>query len=203
MKRFLVIIVVALITSMSVSAQEGYSDTKHEVAVSFGTWSNSQWIDLYESIINIWVTLGSVSEHNEKLTGPISAEYFYHAKEWLGVGGIFVYGKSTSDTYLEHDNTKIGKSTNSYYTLMPAVKFDWLRKKNFGMYSKLAIGATLRSQKSESTDPAFKDETDSNIHVNWQLSALGIEGGLPKVRAFAELGFGEQGVILAGLRYKF
>ena len=40
-------------------------------------------------------------------------------------------------------------------------------------------------------------------HVNWQASLLGFEAGSPTIRAFAELGTGEQGIVLAGLRYKF
>lgn len=73
---------------------------------------------------------------------------------------------------------------NSYFTLMPAAKFDWLRKSHFGMYSKLAIGATLRSEK-------YDDESNSELHVNWQLSLVGIEAGGPTFRGFVELGTGE------------
>ena len=37
----------------------------------------------------------------------------------------------------------------------------------------------------------------------FQASLLGIEAGSPTIRAFTELGTGEQGIILAGVRYKF
>ena len=36
----------------------------------------------------------------------------------------------------------------------------------------------------------------------YHLSALGVEFG-SNIRGFAELGFGEKGVLCAGLRYKF
>lgn len=71
------------------------------------------------------------------------------------------------------------------------------------MYSKIALGATLLNEKYDSNRDNSNDYDDSALHVNWQLSLLGIEAGSPTVRAFAELGFGEQGIILAGLRYKF
>ena len=86
---------------------------------------------------------------------------------------------------------------------MPAVKFDWLRMKNFGMYSKLAVGATLRNEKFNSDSSSSKDTSDSEVHVNWQASFLGIEAGSPTLRGFLELGTGEQGIALVGLRYKF
>ena len=191
-------VAVAMMTAMSAQAQNYDYETKHEVAVSYGIDSNSQLIDAFEAIGGALV--GAKLE-NEKFFGPISAEYFYHFEPWLGVGGILAYGVNKQDVMSGKD--KIGESKNSYYTLMPAVKFDWLRKKNFGMYSKLAVGATLRSEKYDSSNNSNRDYDDSEVHVNWQASLLGIEAGSPTIRGFAELGFGEQGIILAGVRYKF
>ena len=198
MKKFFVMVAVAMMAAMNVNAQNGYDETKHEVAISYGIDSNSQIIDAFESIGGALV--GAKFE-NESFTGPISAEYFYHVKNWLGVGGILAYGQNKQDVYLLGD--KDGVSKNTYLTLMPAVKFDWLRKKHFGMYSKLAVGATLRNEKYDSVDASSKDDSDSEVHVNWQVSFLGIEAGGPTIRGFLELGTGEQGIILAGVRYKF
>lgn len=198
MKKYLTLLAVAMMTVLSLQAQSNGYDTKHEVAVSYGIDSNSQIIDAFEEIGG--GLLGARFD-NEKYIGPISAEYFYHLKPWLGVGGIFVYGQNKQDVMMDHE--KNGESKNSYITLMPAVKFDWLRKKNFGMYSKLAVGATLRSEKYDSNINSNNSYSDSEVHVNWQASLIGIEGGSPTVRGFAELGMGEQGIILAGVRYKF
>ena len=187
-----------MMTAMSVNAQNGYDDTKHEVAISLGVWSNSEIIDAFE---NVGGALVGARFENEKFTGPISAEYFYHVKNWLGVGGILAYGQCEQDVYFV--GKKDGVSKNTYLTLMPAVKLDWLRKKHFGMYSKLAFGATLRNEKYDSDSDSSKDDSDSEVHVNWQASLLGMEFGGPTIRGFLELGTGEQGIALVGLRYKF
>ena len=79
----------------------------------------------------------------------------------------------------------------------------WLQKKNFGLYSKLGLGATLRSEKIEFTSDSKKGETNSQVHVNWQVSLLGVEAGAENIRGFIELGTGEQGIALIGARYKF
>ena len=198
MKKILVLAAVAMMTAMSVNAQNGYDDTKHEVAISYGLWSNSEIIDAFE---NVGGALVGARFENEKFTGPISAEYFYHVKNWLGVGGILAYGQCEQDVYFV--GKKDGVSKNTYLTLMPAVKLDWLRKKHFGMYSKLAFGATLRNEKYDSDSDSSKDDSDSEVHVNWQASLLGMEFGGPTIRGFLELGTGEQGIALVGLRYKF
>ncbi|MBR5036625.1 MAG: hypothetical protein IKX69_05510 [Prevotella sp.] len=198
MKKYFVMVAVAMMTAMNVNAQNGYDETKHEVAISYGIDSNSQIIDAFEEIGG--AIFGAKLE-NEKFFGPISVEYFYHVKNWLGVGGILAYGVNTQDVMSGSD--KIGESKNSYLTLMPAVKFDWLRKKNFGMYSKLAVGATLRNEKYDSSNNSNNDYSDSEVHMNWQVSLLGIEAGGPTIRGFLEFGTGEQGIALIGLRYKF
>ncbi|MBO4786781.1 MAG: hypothetical protein J5510_06915 [Prevotella sp.] len=198
MKKILLMVVAAMMATMSVNAQNGYDDTKHEVAISYGIYSNSQIIDVYEEMGSAIV--GSRFD-NEKFLGPIGVEYFYHVKPWLGVGGVFTYGQNKQDVFSSKD--KVGVSKNSYITVMPAVKFDWLRKNNFGMYSKLAVGATFRSEKFDSQDPLFNNYDDNNVHFNWQASLIGIEAGSPTLRGFVELGVGEQGIILAGVRCKF
>lgn len=198
MKKFFLMTLAAVMAATTMSAQNKYYAHQHEVAVAGGILSNSQWIDFYEDIT---VAMFTGRMEDKKYFGPLSAEYFYHTNSWLGVGGIFAYGHSKQDVTAAGD--VIGKHTNNYFTLMPAVKFDWLRKENFGLYSKLAVGATLRNEKVDFNDPADQDGSDTALHINWQASFLGIELGSPTIRAFAEAGFGEQGVLLAGVRCKF
>ena len=198
MKRLFTMVVVALMATMSAYAQVGYSDTKHELAGSLGALSTSQWVDIFEEVSVILVT--GAEYEDESFTGPVSVEYFYRAKNWLGIGGIFVLGQNSQNILVNKE--KLGDLKHTYYTLMPAVKFDWLRKKNFGMYSKLGIGATLRTEKDNLKDKNHM-ESDSEVHVNWQASLIGIEAGSPYVRGFLELGAGEQGTALIGLRCKF
>lgn len=198
MKKIFAMVAVAMMTVMNVNAQNGYDETKHEVAISCGAYSNSQIIDVFE---NIGGAMVGAKFENEKFFGPISVEYFYHMKNWLGVGAILAYGQNEQDVMSGKE--KIGESKNTYMTVMPAVKFDWLRKKNFGMYSKFAFGATLRNEKYDSSNNSNNNDSDSEVHVNWQASLLGIEAGGPTVRGFLELGTGEQGIALIGVRYKF
>lgn len=188
---------VALMTVIGVQNAMAQDEFKHEVAVSYGVLSNSQILDVYEEAITAPIH-GSTTLKDDKFFGPISAEYFYHLEPWIGVGGILVYGQKKGDLYSDADNKKVGEDKNTYLTVMPAAKFDWLRRANFGLYSKVAVGVTLRH---DVTDDIDYDE--SALHMNWQLTAIGVEVGSKQIRAFAELGTGEQGVLLGGIRYKF
>ena len=200
MKKLILIVTAALMMAVNVNAQEGYEDTKHEVAITFGIESNSQWIDTFENIFS------NYTYENDRYMEPISAEYFYHLNKMLGLGAVFVYGNHKQDLY-DHwssskDKIRIGKSSNSYYTLMPAVKFNFVRKKNFGLYSKAALGVTYRTESIDYTDDS-DDYDEKGVLLNFQLSFIGIEAGSPYLRGFAELGVGEQGIVCAGIRYKF
>lgn len=205
MKKIIIMAIATLLSTTTINAQEGYEDIQHEVALSYGALATSQWLDVFEKITHAILSNGRYE--NERDFGPIAVEYFYHAKTWLSVGGTFVYGSCTQDIVNRSDpeNVKrVGDMVHNYFTLMPAVKFDWLRKKYFGMYSKLAVGATLRQESVTSYDLEKEPSTKDNmVHVNWQLSPIGIEAGGTYLRAFTEIGFGEQGVVLAGIRYKF
>ena len=199
MKKTLLILALALVAVPCVNAQNGYDETKHELALSRGILSNSQWIDIFSEV----VLFEAGAEHiNGTAYGPFTVEYLYRVKNWLAVGGMFTYGTSSFDIYMQSTSTLEGTEKNRYFTVMPAVKFDWLRTAHFGMYSKLAFGYTYRSMKSDFTDPTKESETDAMGHLNWQVSPLGIEAGFVKVRGFAELGIGEQGVFIFGLRWR-
>ena len=188
---------VALMAIVGVQTAMAQDEFKHEVAISYGALSNSQILDVFEEAITAPFQ-GNTTLKDDKFFGPISAEYFYHLQPWIGIGGILVYGQKKGDLYSDSDNKKIGEDKNTYLTVMPAAKFDWFRRANVGLYSKVGVGVTLRHDVSEDID-----YDESNMHVNWQLTAIGVEVGSKQIRAFAELGTGEQGIFLGGIRCKF
>lgn len=200
MKKIMMMVAVALMTAMSVNAQGGYEDTKHEIGISYGAMSNTTWMSIGDAMGTI-LTFGAVKYSDGNFTGPIAVEYFYHLNPVVGVGAIGAYAKETKDILVANEN--YGEAKNSYVTVMPAAKFNWLRKKYFGLYSKVAAGLTFASLKENYTKSGAENQSESKVGFNFQASALGIEAGSENIRAFAELGVGEQGVILAGIRAKF
>ena len=177
-------------------------ETRHEISVSYGTVPNSVWIDILSEVIP--AIFGESSE-NHKYYGPIGLEYYYHTSPLIGVGGIFMFSTNNEDVYVS--NALDTHRTRSYYSIMPSVKFNWLRKEKWGLYSKVALGATyiqFRDKDYDSTGhKTGKTETTNDMVFNFQASLLGCEVGGIHWRGFAELGIGEQGIILGGVRYRF
>lgn len=197
MKRLILAAAVVVMTVFGVKAQN-IDYPKHEIGVAYGWVSNSDWLTFTRTVIE--AAFGQRYE-NEKYMGPVGLEYFYHMEPWFSLGAICTYGQLSKDIYYNGD--KEGKSTTHCISVLPAAKFDWLRREKVGLYSKAAFGVTYRAEKNAYDKGAsHSDETINGFHVNWQLTAIGIEVG-GSLRVFAEFGAGEEGMGLAGLRYKF
>ena len=122
------------------------------------------------------------------------------------VGKSRISGYETGHEYLGlirfYEEEKITNTTRSYFSFLPSIKVNWLRKDNWGMYSKVAAGVTYAHFNKKSC-VSNDQETVNDLLFNFHVSLLGIEAGSQHVRGFAELGVGEQGVALAGVRFKF
>jgi hypothetical protein len=71
------------------------------------------------------------------------------------------------------------------------------------LYSKIALGACFDIFNNyEVKDDKVNKKSKTNVDFAYQVSALGVEVG-QSVCGFAELGFGYQGVIQAGVKFRF
>ena len=190
MKKIFVALCVALL-SMGAQAQE----QKHEVGVFYGLGSAS---DVFSIITS---SFAAAAGDQSSFWGPIGVEYYYNVSPVVGLGAVASYAGCKA----EDDKTRKEDLTESFFTVMPSVKFNWLRKKNFGMYSALSAGLIFCSiscnDAAKASDSNAKDETLTTFM--FQATALGAEFGGEQFRGFVEAGVGEKGLLCAGLRYKF
>ena len=201
MKKFLAMVAVALMAAVSVNAQS--DEPKHEIGVSYGLGA-SAIIDVFGPKLSnaIFDSASGCDSEGDVQIGTIGVEYFYHLNNpRLAVGGILAFAHFGEDV-VERGGGKVGDRTRNYFTVMPAVKYDWVHKDNFALYSKLGAGVMMLSDKQTDTQ-TNKSETNSDLFFMWQASLLGIEAGSKNFRGFCEVGIGEQGIILAGVKYKF
>ncbi len=59
--------------------------------------------------------------------GPIGVEYYYHVSPVVGIGAVASYASCK----VEDEKTRKDDLSESFITVMPSVKFNWLRKKNY------------------------------------------------------------------------
>lgn len=200
-KFLLAALAVCAFVSIPAQAQDEM-ETRHEVAISYGAVPNSVWIDVYSDIIP---AIFGEKREGKNYVGPIGLEYYYHTSPLIGVGAVAVFATNKQDCF--YNDIQTSAITRSFFSFMPSAKFNWLRKKNWGLYSKVAAGVTYAKLNDEDYDDNGKktgNTADSkDLLFNFQASLIGVEAGSAHVRAFAEFGVGEQGIILGGVRYKF
>ena len=177
MKKVLIFLALALATTLSINAQD--DNWNNEIAISYGLGA---FTDVNSSFLG-----GIFSGKQTSYIGAFGAEYFYRPKANLGVGLVATFGTC------KWSASKDARS--KYMSIMPAVKYNWLNRDRFSMYSKAALGVVI----------GFESDNNKNhtkAAVSWQATAVGAEYG-KAFRGFLELGFGEQGILVAGLRLKF
>lgn len=191
-------VAVAFMTAWNVNAQN--ENLHHELSLSYGLGSIAQLGDgIGEGIALIF----SDKEYDDGfILGPITAEYFYHFNNpRLAIGGSVSYSKWDSDVLIRNSHEKVGETKRNFFSIMPSFKCYWVNKNHFGLYSKVAAGVGFLKNKSKNFE-LNKENDETNTYFMFQASFIGAEFG-SKFRGFAELGVGDQGFALAGIRYKF
>ena len=182
-KRSLAIL---LIAAMSATVSFAQTDYRNDVSLSLGIASVT---GIYNQITKAMTSLvDGLTEVDVEFSsvGSVSAEYFHRMNDLVSLGGIVSYNNLSVI-----EDGQLSQKVN-YYSLLPAVKFQWYQRERFGTYTKIAAGATY---KTDST-------ADPGLRFSFHLSLLGLEVG-KRLRAFSEFGIGEQGILILGLRYRF
>lgn len=200
MKKIIAIVVVTLMAATTLFAQN--DEPRHEIGVSYGAGVSLIGDGIASGLVNgLFNSLGDSKKTNQKELGTFGVEYFYHLNNpRVAVGGVATFSRYGED--IEKDDKKVGERRRTYISVMPAIKYYWVNKQHFGLYSKAAVGAMYATAKSENY-PDNTSSKDNNFYFMYQASFIGLEAGSTHFRGFFEGGIGEQGIFLAGLRYKF
>ena len=157
---------------------------RHELSLGYGLVTLPQSVNVLAEIVTF-----SLAQSDLSFSGAASLDYHYFPIKHVGVGGTlaYEYGRSPSDSKYT--------SSHSYITLMPSAKFYWFNRPYFGMYSRIALGATYVCGK-------YNGAFEQRWMPAFQLSPIALEAG-GRVRGFVELGYGTSGIFQAGLKVKF
>ena len=189
MKKIIVMVVASMMVTLNVNAQS--DEPKNEVGVYYGIESASSYVSILSGAFSHFFT----DSDQGNLWGPIGVEYYRHVSPVVAIGGV------VSIAGCKWGDDDFFKST--YITVMPSVKFNWLRKNIWGLYSAASAGLMFINDEVDKGYNGTKDIKSDNATIfMFQGTLLGAEVGR-QFRGFAEFGFGEKGLICAGLRYRF
>ncbi len=195
MRIKLLTLTAALMVGAGVSAQEPFYGTfdepQHEVAISYGLYPVTDFMDMYPDLFGELVETGN-------RTGTVSLSYIYKLSEIVGVGGAFAFA-GYGGNYIEPAGNPTYKN---FFSLLPQAKFNWYAWRSLTLYSRAAAGVTLVDLREGNDVPANPEYDKTKAAFIWQLSPIGIEVGRT-FAVYAEAGFGAIGTAMLGIRCRF
>ncbi len=195
------IIFAAMLLLSALSIQGQNNELKNEIGITYGTGVSTIGDAIGSALSYVVLDAAKNCEWSDgTAVGTFAVEYFRHMENpKLAVGGMLTFARFSEDVVKKDTKANVGERNRTYISLMPAVKYSWVNKNHFAFYSKVAGGVMLMS---DHNDIDGWTNTETEYRFMMQVSPVGLEFG-GKFRVFAELGWGEQGIVLAGAKYKF
>ena len=142
----------------------------------------------------------------DKQTGPIHFGVKHFFSDKISVGLIYNYSDATTKPYLYNDGTNAFayKYDAVFSTFLANVDYSWKSGEKHNLYSGLGLGFVNVSASATITTgtgdaPKF---TAAASGLGYHVTAIGYHGTLGAgFGAYAELGYGYNGLINAGLSY--
>lgn len=178
------LMVALMVAAMGAQAQNN-DDLKNEIGVYYGFGSASNIVSAIGTAFNF------NSEDQTGFWGPVGVEYYYRVTPMVSLGAAASIAGCTW--------SKKNDTSSKYISVMPSVKLNWIHREHFGLYSAAFAGLMFHHANMKVDG---KESTDNSTNFMGHLTAIGAEAG-GQLRGFAEIGFGERGMLTVGLRYKF
>ncbi|MDD6006802.1 MAG: outer membrane beta-barrel protein [Bacteroidales bacterium] len=202
MKRTCILTLFCVLCGFVAMAQKEYS--RHEIYVAYGLspkGKESKGILGTDDVAGV-----AFSNANEENNNTFSIGYAYCMSSRFSLGLSYTYSTYKSDVVLGSSIPLANTKTTNHMALIN-LKFQWLKYRNFSLYSRGGVGAKFCSKvklsnvKEELYTP---EEQKSKKILAWHVSIGGLEWRfIPNLAVFVEGGVGMQGSFLAGLRTHF
>lgn len=226
MKKYLASALAALLVSVQlpagnfVTTGDGYAIPANEISVSYGRASVPGFVYTMGGVLGTAFTGGYARMSSSSAsTGAIGVEYMRYVHPHVAVGGLITYedyllgfdSRTGTDADGEAVYSKGPVQSHHTFTVMPSVKFPWFSRSHVSMYSKLGAGlafeyhpeVSVSGTDSEGNRRTETEEGGSQLSFAFQANPVGVDFGGDLARGFAEIGWGYQGLVMMGVRFRF
>ncbi len=202
MKKLLFLTLAALLVSAPYAGgyagpapRDGGNLPKNEVSVSYG-WGSAYYLTgvLFRNVLYSF----RLDVDRLESMGTAAVDYRHYFNSRWAVGGTVCYEASTlpvARLILPGTGIEAVVDGTMYrnISIMPAVTLRWLQDSHVSIYSKLALGVMLL------IDP----EGPTSAAPCTCLTPVGMDFGGRNVRGFLEMNVGTQGLLSAGVKFRF
>lgn len=125
----------------------------------------------------------------------VGVEGGYWFKDWLYFGGALVWSGGFSGVYDHRIHRRVDTYTYSSYSLLPIVRFAWLRRGIVQLYSGLGLGVAVAHYDTPNS-VAFQ------ANAAFDVTFIGISVGR-NLFGYFDISAGSRGAISVGIGYRF
>lgn len=232
MKRLFLFTVLLCACYIGITAQtkDYFKDKKHELRLSFGSVTDDMYYDRFYYSKNYWYEGGGNylsyggsnmgrytggasykdgAYYNGKMktTGVLGGSYFYNmSKIRFSFGGTFSYSGYNTDIFERISGAKEGYIKGHTIAFTPTIRYSWLSKSCFRLYSGIGFSMFYDIRKSKLGAGRFEQygrKDESKFDTSFQLTPIGFSVG-KDIFAFGEVNIGGRtGTFVGGVGYRF
>lgn len=147
---------------------------------------------LFDSSHYYWIPVRSTCHFN--------FHYYYTLNRFLQLGGTISYYIASNKTYTTVDRELYSQWRTHYISVIPTIRFNYIKKEWFSMYSSVGIGYGHYFRKY--SGKSEYDYTSNDPFMGWDITFLGISVG-KTVFLNAEWGTRRTGLFRVGAGYRF
>lgn len=218
-------LICTLCVTLSAQRKDFFNDKKHELRLSIGSvnddgYYNKYYYGGYYNYYGYSYGYGSVYGYGfgdyyaaENYSGPtktlgvLGLSYFYHLPNTrFSFGATTSYNAFNTNYYKRSANTKIGYFKEYNLAFTPSVRYAWITKDWFQLYSGVGVSLYLhitRYKLDEKKEDSSYDLRDTNFLQNIQVTPLGFSVG-KTIFGFGEVNIGGRaGTVVGGIGYRF
>lgn len=129
--------------------------------------------------------------------GALSVQYAFCITERWEISASSTYSRFSDRLNPAPDGLESKKLREHYLSLMPGIRYSWIRNRRFRLYSAVEAGGQIAMRRG-----FFDDDYRTELRGTGQFTLVGITVG----RNFffcSELGVGCRGVVLVGMGWRF
>lgn len=198
--------VLCFTTNLSAQRQQHeHSPWHHEIGINAGPSSAVGGL-IYGTAGSFQALGSSISKTSMKLDwyGQYGLHYYYHAKWWCQVGVKFMVESARTTYYADTLHLIVkDRSTMTFFTLMPSVRFTYLNRPWVRLYSGVDVGcAYLLNDQNKTKSSSDEGKKDDNFSFAFNMTPIGVSVGKQFYGMF-ELNFGFDSFLKLGIGCRF
>lgn len=214
----------AFCSGIIAQSKDFFKEKKHELRLSYGSVNDDRYYDQFYYMQGYNYTYGggysgghygnsyyypdlSTYTGSTKTTGVIGASYFYNMSDIrFSFGGTISYSGYNTNIYNRIDDTKAGSIKGHNVAFTPTIKYAWLSKEKFRLYSGIGWSFFWDISLSKKNAKEGNGSSENNLTTfnnEFMLTPIGFSFG-KKIFVFGEVNLGGRtGNFVGGAGYRF